>query len=87
MFKRLCSGLLLCVLWAVVPARAQDPCEPDCVEVGDFRVSVGLGLGMRSNPLHQGEMRLALARYNHQDYMLFFTRLQHFVFAFTKLWL
>ncbi|MGP1609689.1 MAG: MipA/OmpV family protein, partial [Burkholderiales bacterium] len=47
--------LLLCVLWAVAPARAQDQCEPDCVAVGDWRVSVGLGAGMRSNPLHQGE--------------------------------
>lgn len=55
MFKRLCFGFLFCVIWAVAPARAQDPCEPDCVAVGDWRVSVGLGLGMRSNPLHQGE--------------------------------
>lgn len=53
--KRFCSGLLLCALWVALPARAQDLCEPDCVPVGDWRVSVGLGAGMRSNPLHQGE--------------------------------
>jgi len=38
-----------------MPARAQDQCEPDCVPVGDWRISVGMGAGMRSNPLHQGE--------------------------------
>jgi outer membrane scaffolding protein for murein synthesis (MipA/OmpV family) len=55
LLKRLCFGLLLCALWAAVPVRAQDSCEPDCVAVGDWRVSVGLGAGVRSNPLHQGE--------------------------------
>lgn len=27
----------------------------DCVEIGKWRVNVGLGLGMRSNPLHLGD--------------------------------
>jgi outer membrane scaffolding protein for murein synthesis (MipA/OmpV family) len=48
-------GLYLCASLGALPALAQDKCEPDCVAVGDWRLSVGLGLGVRSNPLHQGD--------------------------------
>jgi len=34
---------------------AQTECVGDCVEVGSWRVNVGMGVGMRSNPLHGGD--------------------------------
>jgi outer membrane scaffolding protein for murein synthesis (MipA/OmpV family) len=36
-------------------AFAQADCTADCVEVGAWRVNVGMGAGMRGNPLHGGE--------------------------------
>lgn len=47
--------VLLVLLALTLDAAAQSSCRENCVEVGDWRVNLGLGLGMRSNPLHGGE--------------------------------
>jgi len=52
-FWQVCVLLLLLAL--TLEAAAQSGCRENCVAVGDWRVNVGLGLGMRSNPLHGGE--------------------------------
>ena len=47
---------LLLVFFGVISSTvfAQDDCS-DCVEVDTWRVNVGIGAGMRSNPLHGGD--------------------------------
>lgn len=47
--------VLLAMLSVISPAlSAQEDCL-DCVEIGSWRVNVGMGVGMRSNPLHAGD--------------------------------
>ena len=47
---------LFALCWLASPvALAQDTCLEDCVEVGAWRVNLGVGLGMRGNPLHGGD--------------------------------
>lgn len=47
---------LFMLLFAVsLDVAAQPACQENCVEVGAWRVNLGLGLGMRGNPLHGGE--------------------------------
>lgn len=48
-------ALLMLCLVAPANAFAQSDCVDDCVEVGAWRVNVGMGLGVRGNPLHGGE--------------------------------
>jgi outer membrane scaffolding protein for murein synthesis (MipA/OmpV family) len=49
------GGFLLLGFTATLPAFAQPSCVDDCVEIGAWRVNVGMGLGMRSNPLNGGD--------------------------------
>lgn len=58
MIKHCLIGFLLSTAMVAIQARAQnvdESCERDCVEVGAWRFNVGLGVGVRSNPLHQGD--------------------------------
>lgn len=54
----LMCGMLLCGMLLVGQAasvQASSACTSDCVEINRWQFGVSLGLGMRSNPLHQGE--------------------------------
>lgn len=46
--------VFLLLLSFSLDAVAQSACQENCVEVGAWRVNVGMGLGMRSNPLRGG---------------------------------
>ena len=50
--------LLLCALACAPLARAAAPCDPaqqECVELGRWQFALGIGAGLRTNPLVDGE--------------------------------
>lgn len=50
--------LLLSLLCPAVSLQAQEPCSPqerDCVELGRWQFSLAVGLGVRTNPLADGD--------------------------------
>ncbi len=58
--KRLCLLCLWCGAMAVLPALATEPqscsaATDECVAVGEWRFSVGVGLGVRTNPVVEGD--------------------------------
>ncbi len=50
---RVCVGLLLLIVSC--PTRGSADCADDCVPVGQWQINLGVGVGLRENPLVGGE--------------------------------